>query len=119
MKSVSVKKDVVMEHVKKNRDLHMQEYAEAVAGYIAKAKLLLQQRIVELDANKLVDLNFDGVMPPTHHRDEYDRVIAMLEVSVDDVIDLSNSEFGQYMMDQWHWTDHFKSSTLMYNSGRR
>lgn len=118
MKTVNINKNVLLENIKKNRDLHMQEYAAACEGYRVKAKLLLQERIADLDAGKTVDLEFVGVMPPMNHKQAYDRVVSMLEYSEDATILLSAEDFAQYMMDQWHWTDHFKNATAMY-SGRR
>jgi hypothetical protein len=43
---------------------------------------------------------------PSNHIKDYDRVITMLEVSVDETIILNASEFDQYVRDVWAWTQY-------------
>ena len=38
---------------------------------------------------------------PVDHTADYDRILAMLEMSVDDTISLSAQEFNQYVLDNW------------------
>ncbi len=47
---------------------------------------------------------------------EYDRVIKMLEMSVDTQIELSSSEFQNYVMDDWAWSDNAKLSNSTYTA---
>jgi hypothetical protein len=58
------------------------------------------------DAIKSIDL-----VQPRDHTSDYDRVIMMLEMSVDDTIVLDANEFDQYVRDVWAWT-HYDATTL-------
>ncbi|MFI5387626.1 MAG: hypothetical protein ACHQ50_16075 [Fimbriimonadales bacterium] len=51
---------------------------------------------------------------PEDHTRDYDRIVRMLEMSVDDVLVLSEYDFSQYVMDQWEWAGTFASNTLSY-----
>lgn len=42
---------------------------------------------------------------PIDHTRDYDRVIAMLEMSVDEDIELMSHEFDQYVLDNWQWKE--------------
>jgi len=41
---------------------------------------------------------------PSNHVKDYDRVITMLEMSVDDTITLDAQAFDRYVMDNWDWS---------------
>jgi hypothetical protein len=41
---------------------------------------------------------------PVDHTADYDRILAMLEMSVDDTIMLDAQEFNQYVLDNWEWS---------------
>lgn len=51
---------------------------------------------------------------PTSHLDEYDEVIAMMEMSVDETISLDSSAFQQYVLDNWTWKKNFIGSVTKY-----
>ena len=55
-----------------------------------------------------------GLPEPDDHTADYDRVITMAEMSVLDVVDLSEDEFGMYVMDQWHWKQSLGESTARH-----
>jgi ATP-dependent 26S proteasome regulatory subunit len=44
----------------------------------------------------------------------YDTAIRMMEMSVDEVIELSQGEFSQYVEDKWSWHQTFASTTMLY-----
>ena len=48
---------------------------------------------------------------PTDHTSDYERVIMMLEMSVDDTIVLNAGEFDQYVRDVWSWS-RYDATTL-------
>lgn len=55
------------------------------------------------------------IMPePQDHTPDYDRVIAMLEMSVDTVIELDADSFDNYVMDNWAWRANALATNTMY-----
>ena len=54
---------------------------------------------------------------PADHTEDYDRVLAMLEMSVDETVILSSEEFSQYVLDRWTWSRFATSTNQSYATG--
>lgn len=123
MREIKVKRDELLETIRKNRTAHIIDYKEACDGYRGKAL----QRIDEIVGNlrgkinalkegetiALMSVSFGLDVPVSHERD-YDQVIKMLEMSVDDEISLKSDEFACYVMDDWDWKQVFLASNARY-----
>jgi hypothetical protein len=53
---------------------------------------------------------------PQDHTKDYDRVIDMLEMSQDEIIEIEAHEFDQYVRDNWAWKAHADALNTMYAS---
>jgi hypothetical protein len=53
---------------------------------------------------------------PENHLDDYNRTIAMLELSVADKVKLTASQFESYVMNNWSWKKSFSDSNAAYAS---
>lgn len=104
METVKVKKDELLKILRKNREEHREIFLEALDGYHKAALKALQDRIDEAKANKKVSLHFVLVEPQDQTK-QYDRIIKMLEMNVEDVVELTEQEFVHYVMDDWSGTD--------------
>ena len=120
MKSVNVSKDKLLEVLRENRTKHVNEYLSAVEVYrgdvIARLRTMLEN--AQIEAGKVTpkfDLKVD-LAEPVSYVDSYDTAIRMLDMSTDDIIELSSQEFSQYVEDNWAWQGMFKSITGTYNS---
>ena len=124
MREVKCKTSELLEKVRANRKTHIAEYAEAVEGYkdqakaaIEKAMIRLKARIDDLKGGEVLALHhisFDLAVPENHAKD-YDQVILMLEMSVDEVLTIRSDEFACYVMDDWSWKEDWSNTTRMYN----
>lgn len=59
--------------------------------------------------NYMIDLRY-----PESHTAEYNRAIRSVELNVYDKIELSESEFNQYVMNDWSWKNSFILSNSLY-----
>jgi len=118
MSVVTVKRDELLETVRKNRDTHRKIFLEAVEGFRAKAIELLEARLADARAGRRISVRFNLPTPVDQTR-EYDRVIRMLEMSVDIHVALTQSEFAQYVMDEWGWKHQFSSVNSAYTMSAR
>jgi len=113
MRAVRVKKNELLEKVQDNRAKHRAIFEKALKGYrvavIAELEIMLNEAKKGRRIKRAVEL-----IEPVDQTREYDRVIRMLEMSTDDVIELSQQEFTQYVMDDWAWKEHFLSTTIPY-----
>lgn len=126
MREIKVKRDELLVKVRANREKHIAEYKEACEGYkaaatqkISEAAHELTGRIERLKEGQMISLmliSFD-LEVPQDHTDDYDQVIAMLEMSVDDVMTIRSDEFACYVMDNWQWRREWEVTKSTYNAG--
>ncbi len=116
-----VRKDKLIEAIKKNREAHNGEYVEAVVGYqeaVVKALRKKAKAVVNVvlfgDTGILNDPGHDMQhwaradmpdSPPQCHLDDYDQALRMLDVIEDEVIEMDASEIDRYMYDRWGWKE--------------
>jgi hypothetical protein len=51
---------------------------------------------------------------PSDHTKDYDRVVAMLEMSVEETITLDAQDFDRCVMDNWDWSRFTLSTNTFY-----
>ena len=113
MKTVKINKSELLEAIKQNRNKHENDVIVADVAYKKQALKEYEEAIKQLQyTGKVSRINLHE---PVDKREHYDRVIKMLEMSADDVIELDSHEFDQYVMDNWEWKNHavFANSTYI------
>jgi len=113
MRTVTVDRDEFLARVRGNRDNHRQVFEEALEGYRNRLATELERRIHDLKRGRQV-AQYIGLPEPEDHTDDYDRILAMAEMSIDDTLELTEDEFAMYVMDQWRWKQSFSDSTALY-----
>ena len=116
MKTVKVNTKTLLEKVRKNRDEHRKVFEKAYTGFRVAVIKQLDEMTVAAKAGRRFPLHFSLIEPIDQTR-EYDRAIEMLDMSVDEVTELSQSEFAQLVMDDWSWKKQFTDSTAAYLNG--
>jgi len=113
MNEVTVNKAELLEKVKENRSKHRQIFEDAQIKY---RELVIEELDLMLkDAKKGRKIKrWIGLPEPEDHTDDYDRVVRMLEMSVDENVTLRAVEFDNYVMDQWGWNASFAANTVSY-----
>ena len=103
MNSVRIDKHRLLGTVQENREKHRQVFEEAQVGYREMVIKELDAMLQEARGGKRIRrrVELDEPVDQTH---DYDRVIAMLEMSVDEVVELDETAFANYVLDDWDWT---------------
>lgn len=117
---LTIKKPQLLEAVRANRAKHVDEYAEAYRAYREELVLELSALLEKArnHSTESCDHSVD-VDRPVSHAGDYDRVIRMLEMDTADSVILTESQFAQYVLDEWHWSGHNKAVMHSYRvSGR-
>jgi hypothetical protein len=112
MNTVKVKREELLTKVRANRDAHRSLFLKAQEGYRKLIIEELDRMLAEAKAGRRISRSIN-LAEPTDHTSDYDRVIMMLEMSVDDTVVLDANEFDQYVRDRWAWSHH---ATTMYES---
>src|SRR5437016_5636643 len=102
MRTVNLKRTDLLDKVKANRAKHRSVFEEAMVGYRKAAIEELDSMIADAKSGKSIR-RYVSLVEPMDQTKDYDRVLSMLEMSVDDEIELDQSEFAQYVLDDWHW----------------
>lgn len=113
-RKVSIKKGPLLEKIKENRIDHEKIYKEAMAGYQRECVKFLIKKLADAQAGE-VSMRCDLVRPFNNLK-EYDRIISMLEWCEDELIELTQHEFSQYVLDQWEWQERFLTSNSVYSA---
>jgi vacuolar-type H+-ATPase subunit E/Vma4 len=114
MDSVKVHKSELIAKLQENRAAHRAIYEEALAGYRDVALEKLEAYIARVRGGEVEVITLVLAKPEDHTRD-YDRIIAMAEASVDDVLELAEHDFQRYWLDDWNWRQSFLASNSAYS----
>jgi len=112
---IAVEKLDLINALEKNRNGHRTQYEEAHAGY-RKALLETVGKMYD-DAKKGLEVtHFIKLDIPEDHTKDYDRVIGMMKMSIDETVLITSSEYSQYVMDDWGWKERFVDTSNAYKN---
>jgi hypothetical protein len=113
--TVRVNKDDLLERIKTNRDQHRTIFEEALEGWKKKVTEVLEERYQSALQGK--DFNILIHLPrPEDHTDQYDTVIELLGMSLDEELELTQHDFACYALDKWQWQQQFLTTSAHYGS---
>jgi hypothetical protein len=113
MKSVKVKRDDLLKRIDENRAQHKSVVEEALANYRIEVIKELDAMLDEAKKGKKIRRQV-RLVEPQDHTSDYDRVIDMLKMSTEDVIELDGQSFARYVRDEWEWFGQFANSNISY-----
>ena len=142
-RTVTVNRNNLLEKLKANRDQHQKAYRESVAGYRQAALKKLKEKVARAQASILDNEamiaakieRFDPENPlgdrvivisqtdfslevPRDHTKSYDVAIQMAEWEVGENIELTQSQFQCFVMDDWDWKEKFQHLNVSYTQRR-
>ncbi len=100
-----------------NRKQHVEDYEEAVEAYRKESINQMKARVelLETATNPEKFLKFNLNCPVTYQK-IYDRVIKMLKMTSDDVVEINGTQFAEWTEDEWGWSESFLNNTLSYKA---
>jgi len=113
---VTVRKQRLLDALRKNREGHRQTFLKAQEGY----RQLCIEHLDTMLANARANRTFDTVVrlqAPTDHTKEYDINIQMLEMAEDDTLVISYEQFQHFVLDDWEWRQEFITNSAQYIGG--
>ncbi len=116
MNSVKINKKELLQIVRNNREESAKEYSEANQEYERLMIENLGEAINEIKTNGRIKDADIYLVPPIDSSSCYDKIIKMLEISVDDVIELTHEQFSEYVLDNLPWRRYAKTTNQKYIS---
>ena len=113
MDNIVVDKADLISTLQTNLAQHRATYEKAMEGYKEAATQWLSTTLdgMLLGTVQPKELYFNSPVPEDHS-EEYERLILMLDWDQSDTVELTRSEFTQYVQDDWGW----KKSWTVTNS---
>ena len=140
-RTVTVNRLELLKTLRENKEKHQKEYQESVLGYkeLAQEKLkeeaekatrriannleILFKRIEQFDPENPLDNDvvlLQGVhfslQVPQDHSNAYEVAIQMAEWETKEEIELTQSQFQCFVMDEWDWMRDFKVLNARYST---
>jgi len=115
-RSISVKKQQLIDKIKENKENHIKEYAEAIVAYKEEALKQLAEQTKRVEDGGL-DAKLD-LITPINNAENYDKIIEMFTWEVEDIVVLEQSEFIEYVQDETDFAVRAKMSNTFYSSSR-
>lgn len=111
---IEVNKQQLLDVLKKNRAIHEQEYNELQEDYLDAVTKELGKIFSE--SKKRLPNPDTCVSPnkPKCYLEDYDLVIGMLLMSIDETFTLDEEQYRNYVLNEWSWTRHFNISKAAY-----
>lgn len=115
MNSVKLTKEELLSNVIANLDKHKIDVSDALKlrrETIAKSfKQQLEEMEWDVDFQPKEHLSFPM---PKDHSEDYKKAIRMIEMTTDEVIELSESQFDKLVMDNWGWKSDLIATSSVY-----
>ncbi len=118
MKTVKIRKGELKAIVAKNAAKHREDLAEAWDGYNKACIEVLEKLLTKFRSGEKVAAVQLYERPPEDHTKDYDRVLKMIDMSVDTEIELDQNDFSRYVLDEWEWKEMWAVSNSKYLSSR-
>lgn len=116
MDEVKVKVETLLEALRENRKNHADTLEKAIEGYTKAWEDLLVRTLAEVRNGGNVKHALSLPLPQDH-RNDYDRTIKMLEMTVDEEVTITAYDFARYVMDEWEWRRVTEMSNSAYAAG--
>jgi len=107
----------LLDHLKANRKAHVADYKKAVRVYKADLRDAVTELGKKARSAAFLDHSYSvSLRKPELKLVEYNKHIAMLEMSTEDTIVIGSDEFDCIVNDNWHWLQAAKLVNFSYSS---
>lgn len=115
-RKINVQKSKLIEQIKANKENHIKEYAKAVVAYKEEALKQLAELTEKVAGGELnIQLN---LVTPVNNAENYDKIVEMFEWEVNEVVELEQKEFIEYVQDETDFAVSAKFSNTFYANAR-
>jgi hypothetical protein len=113
MNAIKVNKADLLVKLRTNRATHLDQFERASERFLKIVTAELEGRLAEARKGKVPNLAWAHPMPVNQTK-EYDKAIGMLEMSIEDVIELEEHDYKNYVLDEWSWSAQTTASNSRY-----
>jgi hypothetical protein len=121
VKTIRIQKAKLVEILQQNSAKHAAAFVEAAEAWRTAQRDKLHVAIAVLNSHEqAASFNFHAwhLPKPETHLEDYGRALRKLELSADDVIELTDEEYRQFVEDEWAWKRAFDHLVGTYAGAR-
>ena len=111
---IKVKKSELIDRIKKNKMNHIELYEKAVIAYKKEALEQLEKLTKEVN-DGVLDIKLD-LVTPIDNSDDYDAILEIFDWEVEEMVELGQDEFRQYVQDETDFAQQALFSNTFYSS---
>jgi hypothetical protein len=115
-RTINVKKVDLIAKIVENKANHIAEYNKAVIAYKEEALKQLAD-LTEKVNNGALNVKLD-LVTPVNNAENYDKIVEMFEWEVNNIVELKQDEFNEYVQDETDFAVSAKFSNTFYASTR-
>lgn len=112
-RKIKVEKQKLIEKIKKNKLNHFEEFNKAVIAY-KKEALEQLEKLTEKVNDGALDIKLN-LITPVNNSANYDKIIEMFEWEVEDIVELEQQEFLEYVQDETDFAVTARMSNMTYS----
>ena len=117
MKDITVKKADLLKKLYANRRAHQELYDKACDVYRTEVAEELQKMLSDCRNSPINAIQTHvSLERPVSYLPVYDRAIGMLEMNIKSTVELDETSFNQYVLDNWSWKLHVSTLNSSYAS---
>ena len=117
MEQVTVSRSHLLKVIERNREKHVKHYQRALVVFRSRLIATLKKALARARSGARVRLPIHLPSPVSYAR-EYDVVIGMLRMSTDKSVEITPSQYRQFVRDEWDWKHDFVANTMRYASAK-
>lgn len=111
-RTINVNKADLIAKIKENKENHIKEFDKAVVAYKEVALKQLKKQLERVEEGAL-DATLD-LITPVNNGDNYDNILQMFEWEEEDIVQLEQAEFQEYVQDTTDFAVTARMSNMMY-----
>lgn len=109
-RKITVERDKLLEKLREGLAKHQKAFAQASEDYAQAAVAFLKDAHDRAAAGDLTNLDFSRhCQKPNSYEKDFNKAIAMIEMSVEEMIILDEKTFGEWVLGEWNWAGTFES----------
>ena len=115
MNAIKVKKEKLLTILKENMERHKKIFLDALKGYRKIVIEILDKNIAKAKSGGKI-ITYVSLKEPVDQTQDYERVIGMLQMADDIIVELSEADYTRYVLDNWSWSEQFYTTNSGYTT---
>jgi len=114
-RKINVNKHLLIKQIKDNKENHIKEYEKAILAYKEEALRQLRTQLERVEEGA-VDAKLN-LITPINNANNYDKIIEMFDWKENNIVELEQDEFKEYVQDETDFAVTARMSNSMYLMG--